>query len=156
MAWSYAGTQTRREPATHERLTADEADVVAIGSNRAFALVFAVVFLLVGVLPLFDGEPPRIWSFRRCRRVFSAVALAKPAWLAPLNRAWFRLGLALQRIVQPVLLGIIYFAVVTPTGLLMRLTRRDPLRLRREPDAKTYWIPREPPGPDAGSMTRQF
>lgn len=84
------------------------------------------------------------------------MALVRAAWLAPLNRLWFRFGLLLQRIAHPVVLAIIYFAVVTPTGLVLRALGKDPLRLRRDPDAATYWIRRDPPGPEPESMTRQF
>ena len=138
---------------THERLAQDE--TVAIGSDRGFGIVFAVVFTAIGLLPLIRGEPPRGWSLA-IAGAFLAVTLVKPAWLAPLNTLWFRFGLLLQRVVHPIVLAVIYFAVVTPTGLIMRALGKDPLRLRFDPDATSYWIPRDPPGPEPESMKNQF
>ena len=138
---------------THERLAQDE--TVAIGSDRGFGIVFAVVFTAIGLFPLIRGEPPRGWSLAAAG-AFLAVALVKPAWLAPLNTLWFRFGLLLQRVAHPIVLAVIYFAVVTPTGLIMRALGKDPLRLRFDPDATTYWIPRDPPGPEPESMKNQF
>ena len=138
---------------THERLAQDE--TVAIGSDRGFGIVFAVVFTAIGLFPLIRGEPPRGWSLA-IAGAFLAVTLVKPAWLAPLNTLWFRFGLLLQRVVHPIVLAVIYFAVVTPTGLIMRALGKDPLRLRFDPDATTYWIARDPPGPEPESMKNQF
>ena len=138
---------------THERLAQDE--TVAIGSDRGFGIVFAVVFTAIGLFPLIRGEPPRGWSLA-VAGAFLAVTLVKPAWLAPLNTLWFRFGLLLQRVVHPIVLAVIYFAVVTPTGLIMRALGKDPLRLRFDPDATSYWIPRDPPGPEPESMKNQF
>ena len=138
---------------THERLAQDE--TVAIGSDRGFGIVFAVVFTAIGLFPLILGEPPRGWSLA-VAGAFLAVSLVKPAWLAPLNTLWFRFGLLLQRVVHPIVLAVIYFAVVTPTGLIMRALGKDPLRLRFDPDATSYWIPRDPPGPEPESMKNQF
>ena len=139
--------------ATHERLVSDES-AAAIGSHRAFGIVFAVVFAAIGLWPL-PGGPPRGWALAAAAGLL-AVALVRAAWLAPFNRVWFRFGLLLQRVVHPVVLAVIYFGVVTPTGLVLRALGNDPLRRRREPDAETYWIRRDPPGPERESMTRQF
>ena len=138
---------------THERLAQDE--TVEIGSDRGFGIVFAVVFTAIGLFPLIRCEPPRGWSLA-IAGAFLAVTLVKPAWLAPLNTLWFRFGLLLQRVVHPIVLAVIYFAVVTPTGLIMRALGKDPLRLRFDPDATSYWIPRDPPGPEPESMKNQF
>lgn len=140
--------------ATHERLVSDESAAV-IGSNRAFGIVFAVVFAAIGLWPLPYGGPSRGWALTAAAALL-AVALVRAAWLAPFNRVWFRFGLLLQRVVHPVVLAVIYFGVVTPTGLVLRALGNDPLRRRREPDAATYWIRRDPPGPERESMTRQF
>ena len=138
---------------THERLAHDEKGV--IGSDRSFGIVFAVVFTAIGLFPLLRGASPRSWSLAVAGG-FLAVALVKPPWLAPLNTLWFRFGLLLQRVVHPIVLAVIYFAVVTPTGLVMRALGKDPLRLRFDPDAASYWILRDPPGPEPGSMKQQF
>ena len=127
----------------------------ARGSDRGFGVLFVIVLAAVGVLPLLGGEPPRGWALT-ASGLLLAVALFKAQWLAPLNRVWTRFGLLLHRIVSPVVLAAIYFAVVTPTGLVMRALGQDPLRLRRDPDAESYWILRQPPGPERESMTRLF
>jgi hypothetical protein len=128
---------------------------VVAGSNRSFGIVFAVVFGLIGAWPLVSGNPPRLWA-AGIAIAFAIVALAAPHWLAPLNRLWFRVGLLLHRVVNPVVMGLIFFLTVVPIGLLMRAFGKDPLRLRREPAADSYWIARVPPGPEPGSMSRQF
>jgi hypothetical protein len=88
--------------------------------------------------------------------VFALLALVKPALLAGLNRLWMKLGVLLGKVVSPIALGILFYGVFTPLGAVIRITGKDPLRLKFDPDAKSYWIPREPPGPPPGSMTNQF
>ena len=90
------------------------------------------------------------------RRHFCSIALALPSVLTQLNRLWLRFGLLLHRVVSPLVLGIMFFLVVTPTGIVMRLLGKDPLRLRYEETASTYWIDRTPPGPAPESLDRQF
>ena len=124
-------------------------------SNRAFGLVFTVFFLLIGLLPLLHGHAIRMWALLLAGGVL-VLALAVPAVLAPANRLWTKLGLVLHKIVSPIALGILFFLVVTPTGLLMRLLGKDPLRLRFDRSADSYWIDRTPPGPDADSLKNQF
>lgn len=124
-------------------------------SDRAFGLVFAGVFLLVAGWPLLGGGEVRWWS-AAVSGAFAAVALAKPELLAGLNRQWIKLGILLGKVVSPVALGILFYCVITPIGLALRLAGKDPLRLKRDPAAGSYWIPRDPPGPPPGSMTNQF
>jgi Saxitoxin biosynthesis operon protein SxtJ len=88
--------------------------------------------------------------------VFLAIALLRPNALSPLNRLWTRFGLLIGMIVSPIVLGLLFVLVVTPVGLLMRLTGKDPLRLRRESGVGSYWIVRNPPGPPGDSMGDQF
>jgi hypothetical protein len=118
-------------------------------------LVFAVVFLVIAGIPLFHGEAIRWWSVG-VAGVFALVALVKPALLAGLNRLWMKLGILLGKVVSPIALGILFYVVITPIGVAIRLTGKDPLRLKFDPDAESYWIPREPPGPPPGSMKNQF
>jgi hypothetical protein len=124
-------------------------------SDRAFGLVFTVFFALVAFWPLLHRGRLRGWALA-VAVVFLLLALLRPALLHPLNRAWTRLGLLLHRIVTPVITGFIFFMVVTPIGVLHRLTAKDPLRLRFDAQADTYWIPRTPPGPDPATMVNQF
>ena len=125
------------------------------GSERGFGLVFATVFLIVGLWPVLSGSAPRLWSLA-IAAAFLAVALVAPKVLEPLNRLWYRFGLLLNRIVSPVVLAVLFFATVMPIGLIMRLSGKDILRMRFEPDASTYWIERKPPGPDPQMMPKQF
>lgn len=137
----------------HEDLTREEH--VEGSSDRSFGLVFAVVFLLIGFWPLIHGESPHWWGVV-VAAILGAIALVKPALLAGLNRLWLKLGILLGRIVSPIALGILFYGVLTPVGAVMRLMGKDPLRLKLDPGAKSYWIPREPPGPPPDSMTNQF
>lgn len=84
------------------------------------------------------------------------LTLVAPDYLAPLNRLWARFGALLHRIVSPVALAILFFIVVTPIALLMRILGKDPLRMRLDPNAKSYWIVRDPPGPKSESLKDQF
>ena len=124
-------------------------------SDRAFAVVFVVVFLLVAAWPLLAGRPPRWWAAGIAVGL-AVVAVVRPSILAPLNRLWMRFGLLLGKIVSPIALGIVYYLVLTPVGILLRIQGKDPLRLKPDKDKTSYWIPRLPPGPPPGSMTRQF
>ncbi len=137
----------------HEDLNRDQH--VEGSSDRAFGLVFAGVFLLVAGWPLLHGEAPRWWS-AGAAGMFALVALAKPALLAGMNRLWMKLGILLGKVVSPVALGILFYGVLTPIGAAMRLAGKDPLRLKLEPGAGSYWIARDPPGPPPGSMNNQF
>jgi hypothetical protein len=87
---------------------------------------------------------------------FAILALLWPALLAPLNKLWLKLGLLLFKVVNPIVLGLLFYVIVAPIGLLMRALSKDPLRLRREPEALSYWIVRSPPGPEPDSMKNQF
>lgn len=124
-------------------------------SDRSFGLVIAGAFIVIGFWPLFHGEMLRWWSF--CiAAVFALLALAKPALLAGLNTLWTRLGVLLGTIAGPIALAVLFYGVVTPIGAVMRLTGKDPLRLKRDPGAVSYWIPRNPSGPPPDSMSNQF
>lgn len=130
-------------------------DAVKPSSNRTFGLVFAPFFALIALLPLVRGHSVRRWplpfSF-----LFLVAALAAPKLLAPLNRAWTALGSLLHAVVNPVVLGILFYLVFTPFGWVLRRMGKDFLRLRPAPGAPSYWIPRQPPGPTPESMSRQF
>jgi hypothetical protein len=119
-------------------------------------LVFAAVFSIVGCWPLVHGEPLRWWALV-VAAAFAVLALVRPQLLHLLNRAWLAFGRLLHRIVSPLVMGMLFFAAVTPTGWLMRLRGHDLLSLRRRPELKSYWIRREPgsqPAPE--TMKNQF
>ena len=133
----------------------DREDDVKVGTERSFGLVFAVVFTAVGLWPLIDGGGPRLWSLGVAAG-FLLAALVAPRALRPLNLLWFKFGMLLHHVVTPLVMGLLFFATVTPIALLMRIFGKRPLDLAFEPDAKSYWIERDPPGPEPGSMKRQF
>jgi hypothetical protein len=137
----------------HEDLTREQ--YVQGSSDRSFGLVIAAVLLLVGVSPLRHGHTLRWWALAAAG-AFAVAAVAKPALLATLNRLWMRLGILLGKIVSPIALGILFYGVLTPVAVVMRLTGKDPLRLKLDPGAESYWIVRKPPGPPPDSMTNQF
>ncbi|MBI4969550.1 MAG: hypothetical protein HZC25_15645 [Rhodospirillales bacterium] len=139
--------------ATHENHA--HAQSVKQGSDKAFGLVFAVFFAIIGLWPLKGGEGPRVWALGLAI-AFLLVALIRPDILKPLNRLWFLFGLVLHRIVSPIVMALLFFAVVTPVGLLMRLFGKDPMQRRFDAKAESYWIPRPPPVEGQGSMTNQF
>ena len=124
-------------------------------SDRAFGIVFAAVFAIIGLLPLVFGGRVRLWALL-VAGAFLLVAQFVPSMLAPLNRWWLRFGLLLHRIVSPIVLGIMFFGVITPMGLVMRALGKDLLRLKFDRVAPTYWIERTPPGPPPESMKDQF
>ncbi len=124
-------------------------------SDRNFGLVFAGFFTLLGALGLWDrSERWPIWFGLAV--VMLGLALAAPRVLAPFNWAWTKFGLLLHTIVSPVVLGIIFYLCIAPIGFLMRLSGKDPLRRRYEPQADSYWIKRMPPGPEPQSFKNQF
>jgi hypothetical protein len=140
-------------PGTHERVVAD-AEIKG-SSNRAFGLVFATVFAVVGLMPLLRRGPVRWWCVAAAATLL-LVAMAWPAWLGPFNRLWQKVGLLLHRVTTPVVMGFVFYSTVTPIGLLLRAFGKDLLNLRLDRSAKTYWIERRPPGPLPDTMRRQF
>ncbi len=144
---------TSQGPTLHENFA--RAHEVKRGSDRGFGLVFAVVFGVIALIPLAGGDDVRVWALA-VAAVLVVVSFLKPEALASLNRLWTGFGLLLNRLVSPVALAIMFYGVVTPTGLVMRLFGKDPLRLRPEPGAASYWVERRPPGPAPDSIRNQF
>lgn len=124
-------------------------------SDRKFGLVFAALFALLAARPVFSGGTLRLWALALAAALLTA-ALIRPRLLALPNRLWFRLGSALSRIVNPLVLGIVFVFVVTPTALVMRALGRDPLRLRFDREAHTYWIDRKSAALGVVDMRKQF
>lgn len=137
----------------HEQFNRD--DGVKAGSERAFGLVFAAVFALIGLWPLLSASGVRLWALI-VAALFLAAAFLAPAALKPLNRVWFGFGMLLHKIVSPLVMALLFFTTVTPIALLMRVAGKDPLRLKFDRAARSYWIERTPPGPEPDSMRRQF
>jgi len=124
-------------------------------SDRSVGLVFSVVLTIVGLLPLLDGIEPRLWALIAAG-ILMLLAFTKPQLLGPLTRAWMGLGQILHVVISPIILGLIYVLAVIPTGLGLRLFRKDPLRLKFSTAIRSYWIQREPPGPAPNSLKNQF
>jgi hypothetical protein len=125
------------------------------GSSRSFGIVFAAVFAIIALWPLIGLRQPRWWALA-IAAAFAAIAAVKPDLLAPLNRLWFRFGMLLGRVVSPLVMGAVFFLCVTPTALILRLIGKDVLALRRDREARSYWIMRETPGPAPETMKNQF
>ena len=142
-----------KETGTHERL-ADNEEIKG-SSDRSFGVVFAVVFTIIGLWPLISSPNVRWWSLA-IAFAFAGVAFVRPSLLAPLNRLWLKFGLLLNRIVSPLVMGLLFFVVITPIGLIMRAAGKDLLNLKFDPKANSYWIEREPPGPAPESIKNQF
>ena len=115
---------------------------IKISSNRSFGLVFFFVFLIIGLWPLLDEGQIRIWSII-IGIIFLILALINSKILAPLNRLWFKFGLLLGSIISPIVMGIVFFLVVTPIGFIMKITGKDLLKNKYDKNSKSYWINRE-------------
>ena len=126
-------------------------DDIKIGSNRSFGIVFFAVFLIIATYPLINGDELRLWSLI-ISIVFLFLGLLNSKILNPLNKLWFKFGIFLGKIISPLVMGIIFFLVVTPIGLLMRLLNKDLLNLRFN-NNDSYWIEKTEP---KSKMKNQF
>ena len=126
-------------------------DEIKISSNRSFGIVFFIVFLLIALYPLLKGNDLRIWSLL-ISFIFLALGLINSKILTPLNKLWFKFGLLLGRFISPLIMGIIFFLVVTPIGIIMRLLKKDLLNLKYN-KKETYWIDKSGP---KSKMKNQF
>jgi hypothetical protein len=124
-------------------------------SDRFFGLTFFVVFIVIALWPLLRQGTIRPIALG-ISLAFLAVALVLPKLLAPFNRLWLKFGEVLHRVVSPIILGFMFFGVITPVGLLIRLAGKDLLLTKFDRIADSYWIKREPPGPEKTSLKRQF
>jgi len=126
----------------------------ALPSNRSFGWTFTGVFVVFGAYGVWkDGTHAWLLALAAATAL---VTLTRDSWLAPFNRAWMALGELLGRVVSPVVLGVIFFAVFTPVGALMRRFGRDAMCRRLDPAARSYWVERDPPGPAESSFRDMF
>jgi hypothetical protein len=137
----------------HEDFTRKEE--IRGSSDRSFGIVFTVFFALVALWPLVHHRAVRWWALP-VSGVFLLLALVSPSVLHPMNLAWTQLAVILNKIMTPVIMGLLFYLVFTPIAALFRVQGKDPLRLRYDPAAKSYWIERQPPGPAPESMAHQF
>ena len=125
-------------------------------SNRTFGLLFIGVFAVLGFYGLWKG-----WGVNTTQAFFAlsaltaGITLLAPVFLTPFNRAWYQLGLLLGKVVSPIVLGILFFIVITPVAIVMKLAGRDALKLRKQ-DVSSHWIDRKPPGPEPETFKEQF
>ena len=126
-------------------------DEIKIGSNRSFGIVFFFVFLLIGLYPLINNQDIRLWSLA-ISIVFLILGIFDSKILNPFNKLWFKFGIFLGKIISPLIMGIIFFLVVTPIGLLMRILGKDLLNLKYN-NNKSYWIEKDGP---KSKMKNQF
>ena len=126
-------------------------DDIKTGSNKSFGIVFFVVFLIIAIYPLKNGQDIRIWSLS-ISLIFLILGLLNSKILSPLNKIWFKFGILLGRIMSPIIMSLIYFIVMTPIGLFMRMMKKDILNLKFN-NNKTYWIEKDGP---KSKMKNQF
>jgi hypothetical protein len=133
-------------------------EAVKGSSDRGFGLTVGGILLLIAAVRtwLHDGHGAIELVLAAVGLCLIVLALVRAQSLAGLNRAWTKLGLLLFKVVNPVVLALIYLVTIVPIGLIMRACGHDPLRLKRDPSASTYWVKREPPGPAPETMIHQF
>jgi hypothetical protein len=139
---------------THEDVSRTHG--VTVGSDRSFGIVFTVFCAIVAGVQFWYGSTTAAWGWLLAAAMFAAFSLVYSRALRPLNILWFKFGMLLHRVVSPVILGIMFYAVFTPIGLWMRLIGKRPLNLAYDEKADSYWIERRPPGPPPGSFNNQF
>ncbi len=124
---------------------------IIVGSNKSFGIVFCIFFLIVSLYPLINDQGIRIWSII-LSSIFFILGIQNSRLLTPLNILWFKFGMLLGRFVSPIVMGLVFFLVVTPTGIIMRLFKKDLLKLKKN-NSNTYWINRSESKSD---MKNQF
>ena len=124
---------------------------IKIGSNKSFGIVFFLFFVIVSIFPLFKDEDIRVWSLI-IAIIFLILGLLNSKFLTPLNKIWFKFGILLGKFVSPIVMGIVFFGIVTPTSLIMRLLGKNLLGLKKS-KKDTYWIERSK---IKSKMTNQF
>ena len=124
---------------------------VWMSSNRSFGLVFFAFFLIIGLWPIFEYQEVRIWSMITAF-IFLILGILDSKYLTPLNRFWMKFGLFLGKIISPIVMGIVFFLVVTPIGIIMKIFRKDLLNIKHNQN-QSYWVHRKN---KFGSMKKQF
>ena len=125
---------------------------IKISSNRNFGLVFFFIFLVVSIWPLTHNESPRIWS-AIIYLAFLILVLTRSKLLTPLNRLWAKFGIILGSIIAPIVMGVVFFLVITPIGLVMKIIGKDLLSIKYDKKKETYWVKRDKP---TSTMKQQF
>lgn len=124
---------------------------IKLGSNKSFGIVFCIFFLIIGFWPVVNHDEIRLWAII-ISLMFLILVILKSKILTPLNKIWFKFGIFLGNFISPIVMGIIFFFVVTPIGILMRLLRKDLINLKMH-NGNTYWIDKKN---DNNNMKNQF
>lgn len=124
---------------------------IVISSNKSFGIVFSIFFLIISLYPLFKGDELRFWALI-ISIIFLILGLLNSKILTPLNKLWFKFGILLGNFISPVVMGVVFFAVVTPTSFIMKVLGKDLLNLKKN-NKKTYWIEKSK---IKSSMKQQF
>jgi len=141
------------KPSFHEAYTAQEK--IQPGSEKSFAIVMMIAPIVIGaIIYLFKSYFP-VWLLT-VSVFFALLLLLAPKALKPLNLLWFKFGLLLHGLVSPLIMGLVFFVVVTPTGLIRTLFGKDSLQLKFDPERTSYWEARDPKGPEPDSIKNQF
>ena len=127
-------------------------NLVKISSNRSFGFLFFIVFLVISLWPLKSQEDLRLWAFILAL-IFFVLGILNSKFLTPLNKLWMKFGIFLGSIISPFVMGVVFFMVVTPIGLIMRFLGKDLLRIKKSKFVSTYWISREKQN---NTMKKQF
>ena len=114
---------------------------IKLPTNRNFGIIFSIVFLIIALWPLLKQNDLRLWSLY-ISGIFFILGLLNSKLLLPLNKIWFKFGILLGSIIAPIIMGIVFFLVVTPTGLIMKLFRKDLLNLKKNKN-ETYWLDKD-------------
>ena len=125
---------------------------IKISSNKSFGIVFFVVFLIIGIYPLLNKGEIITWSIYTSI-IFLILGLFNSNILTPINRIWIKFGFLIGNFISPIILGFIFFTVVVPTGLIMRILKNNFLGIKFDKDLKSYWIKKEK---QISSMKNQF
>tara|TARA_Y100001936_G_C15775968_1_gene508777 strand:- start:104 stop:493 length:390 start_codon:yes stop_codon:yes gene_type:complete len=124
---------------------------IKIGSNKSFGIVFFIVFLIIALYPMLKGQDLRLWSLI-ISFIFLILGMINSSILSPLNKIWFKFGILLGNIISPIVMAIVFFVVVTPTGIIMKILRKDLIGLKKN-NKNTYWIEKKA---KMTSMKNQF
>tara|TARA_B100000700_G_scaffold18840_1_gene18514 strand:+ start:107 stop:496 length:390 start_codon:yes stop_codon:yes gene_type:complete len=124
---------------------------IKIGSNKSFGIVFFIVFLIIALYPMLKGQDLRLWSLI-ISFIFLILGMINSSILSPLNKIWFKFGILLGNIISPIVMAIVFFGVVLPTGIVMKILRKDLIGLKNN-NKNTYWIEKKS---QMTSMKNQF
>lgn len=142
-----------RNEVTHETFSRETSTLGS--SDRVLGLVFSLAFAILALFPVLHGKPMRVWALV-VGFGFLISALLFPSILHPLNVLWMRCGLLISKVTNPLITALMFYGIFTPAALVARALGRIALHLKSDPDANTYWVSKQPPGPPAESMRNQF